>query len=182
MATAKKRQAIPVLPLEVARDAIRLGKSPDEVVAATGEESKLALGLELLRAAIALLMAEGTWHINTYVHAASGRPATVGDQGGARSIGLDVERAEDVDRLYLALCAFRDPMVGGHGLQSAGHGDPCNRIVDDKTYRTATVSVGGFAVRVSSWPKSRCARKVGGEQCVDENGHEGEHVFNGKVF
>lgn len=171
MATAKKRQSIPVLPLEVARDAVREGRPAAEVVAATDSSAaRLQLGLELVRAGMELLAAVGSWHTSTWAHDA--------EAGNARSIELVVRDSLTVDLIYLELAAFRDPAL----VATVIAGSPfTQKHFDGKTMRKASISVGGVRVDIRGPEVVGCARKVEGRQCTGENGHDGEHTFEEKT-
>ncbi|HVY79860.1 MAG TPA: hypothetical protein VG994_02670 [Steroidobacteraceae bacterium] len=163
MATAKKRQAIPrvIVPaLEVARDAVREGQSPAVVVECAGSESKLALGIELLRAATALLAAEGVYHL------------TAGVYNGTTMLTIAADEPTDVDRHHATLAT----LVTERGFSDHA---PFNQTSGDSAYRTCTVTIGDAQISLSSRTRHRCARKADGRQCTGENGHDGDHTFEG---
>lgn len=181
---ARKRQRIErvqTAAISVARDAIAEGQPAAVVAECCGDENKLALGLELLRAAVELLAREGVWSIQTHVHATGGGRGTRADHSGSRSIQLSVDAATEVDAAYAVLVPLRDPVVVNGVVQPVViGGSPIVRTLDsERTYRSATVSLGGVPVRIDSRAVGRCARRVNGSQCTGENGHDGDHDFGG---
>lgn len=93
MSAARKRQPIRVLPLEVARDAIRQGEPAAVVVACVADSpaaDRVKLALELIEAAAAILAVDGV-HYTTVSTGLSGVPRV-----GLQMYGDDVAAMQSV--------------------------------------------------------------------------------------
>lgn len=155
---ARTRQRLPVLPIEVARDAVREGRSAADVAAAVDSAAdRLTLGLELLRAAQELLSASGVHYASVYT------------SGDYRTIDCATNDNGVIDALYLAAIGTGGVSVTSPVVDSTG----------DQAYRKAAVSIHGASVSFRGPYTTRCARKMNGAQCTGENGHDGEHAFAG---